>query len=142
MADPAVNGIVVNSRDITVKRKAEVEERMRKNMQALSENSPDLITRLSADGDIAYTNPTIEQYTGLKISEFMNQNLHKISIDNEIITSWRNILSEVILNKTKLHKELHYSSSTLGDRIMQVNAIPEYNENAIESVLVVSHDIT
>ena len=33
--------------------------------------------------------------------------------------------------------------SEMGDRVMQVNAIPEYDENeVIESVLVVSHDIT
>ena len=33
--------------------------------------------------------------------------------------------------------------SEMGDRIMQVNAIPEFDENQkLESVLVVSHDIT
>jgi hypothetical protein len=33
--------------------------------------------------------------------------------------------------------------SEMGKRIMQVNAIPEYDEHRnIESVLVVSHDIT
>jgi serine phosphatase RsbU (regulator of sigma subunit) len=33
--------------------------------------------------------------------------------------------------------------SVIGDRVMQVNAIPEYDEeNALESILMVSHDIT
>ncbi len=38
---------------------------------------------------------------------------------------------------------MEFPSEQLGDRIMQVNAIPEYNEfQEMESVLVVSHDIT
>ncbi len=139
--DPAVRGIVFNARDITLKRKAEIEERMRKNMQALSENSPDLITRISVDGDIAYTNPSIELYTGNKPEEFMNHSLTDLTIGNGIVASWRNILQNVKLSNSKLDFELSYQSP-LGERIMQVNAIPEYNEDSMESVLVVSHDIT
>ncbi|TAD93513.1 MAG: PAS domain S-box protein, partial [Bacteroidetes bacterium] len=40
--DPAINGILINLRDITERREAEREQRLRGQMQALSENSPDL----------------------------------------------------------------------------------------------------
>lgn len=141
LSDRAVGGIILNSRDITVKRKAEMEERMRKNMQALSENSPDLITRLNCDGVITYTNPVIENYTGLKPAEFMNQSLETVSTQNGIVGVWKEILQNVISTENKLHLETNYNSH-LGERVMQINAIPEYNENSLESVLVVSHDIT
>jgi bacterioferritin (cytochrome b1) len=42
----------------------------------------------------------------------------------------------------KVNKEMGFPS-VMGDRVMQVNAIPEYDEeNALESILMVSHDIT
>ena len=58
MSNPAIHGYILNSRDITERRRAEQEQRMRSKMQALSENSPDLITRLEY-GSISYINPII-----------------------------------------------------------------------------------
>jgi PAS domain S-box-containing protein len=141
LSDPAVSGIVLNCRDITLKRKAEVEERMRINMQALSENSPDLITRISSEGEIAYTNPAIETYTGIKPSEFLNHSLDNLTIGNGIVASWKSILKDVKDKNEKFSVELKYAAP-IGERIMQVNVIPEYNDSNMESVLVVSHDIT
>ena len=42
MSNPAIHGFILNSRDITERRRAEQEQRMRSKMQALSENSLDL----------------------------------------------------------------------------------------------------
>jgi PAS domain S-box-containing protein len=139
--DPSVKGIVINARDITVKMRAEQEERMRRNMQALSENSPDLITRISVEGKIAYTNPTIELYAAAKASDFTGKMLDEISTGLEVIKSWKSLLKEVVLKNEKISEEVTYSTGT-GDRIMQINAIPEYNDNVLESVLMVAHDIT
>jgi PAS domain S-box-containing protein len=141
LSDVSVSGIVLNCRDITLKRKAEVEERMRINMQALSENSPDLITRISAEGEIAYTNPAIETYTGIKPDEFLNQTLENLTIRNGIVSSWKNILRDVKEKNEKFSMELKYDAP-MGERIMQVNVIPEFNANNMESVLVGAHDIT
>jgi PAS domain-containing protein len=41
--DPAIGGIIINSRDITERKRAEKEERMKSKMQSLSENSIELI---------------------------------------------------------------------------------------------------
>ena len=141
LGDPSVSGIVFNSRDITVKRKAEIEERMRRNMQALSENSPDLITRISCDGKITYTNPVIELYTGYNPSEFIGQNLSEITIGDTWVYNWESVLEAVNSSSEKISLEVSNSTS-MGNRIMQVNAIPEFNDGVMESVLIVSHDIT
>ncbi|NJO71042.1 MAG: PAS domain S-box protein [Oscillatoriales cyanobacterium RM1_1_9] len=50
LTDKAINGIILNTRDVTERKRAEKEERMKSKMQALSENSLDLIMRLSMHG--------------------------------------------------------------------------------------------
>jgi PAS domain S-box-containing protein len=139
--DPSVKGIVINARDITVKMKAEQEERMRRNMQALSENSPDLITRISVEGKIAYTNPTIEMYTGQKAQEYTGKQLSELTIGNDVVISWMNLLEDVKQSNDTISAEVTYNTPE-GKRVMQLNGIPEYNNNILESVLMVAHDIT
>jgi PAS domain-containing protein len=87
MSNPAIHGYILNSRDITERRRAEQEQRMRSKMQALSENSPDLITRLEAEG-ISYINPVIEEYTGKKPSDFLNRKVKEVDLDLSILDGW------------------------------------------------------
>jgi PAS domain S-box-containing protein len=141
MANPAIHGFILNSRDITERRRAEQETRMRSKMQALSENSPDLITRLENEA-ISYINPVIESYTGKKPSLFLNKKVTESEIDHKIAEGWLRILEEVQNSNKTVATEMDFPSE-LGQRVMQVNAIPEFDENSLlESVLVVSHDIT
>jgi PAS domain S-box-containing protein len=142
LADSAIEGIVVNSRNITERRRAEKEARMRGQMQALSENSPDLITRFNKEGRVFYINPIIESYTGHHKEAFLNKSLEEVGLNEAVINSWTEILRDVVNNQDKIATEMDFPS-VMGNRVMQVNAIPEYNDQSnIESVLVVSHDIT
>lgn len=142
LSDPAINGIVVNTRDITERRRAESEQRMRGQMQALSENSPDLITRINKEGRVFYINPIIETYTGKSKDEYLQKHLSDIDLNQEIIESWRGILDEVRNKNKKISLDVEFPS-IMGKRNMLINAIPEYNDqHNIESVLLVSHDIT
>jgi PAS domain S-box-containing protein len=141
MSNAAIHGYILNSRDITERRRAELEQRMRSKMQALSENSPDLITRLEADS-ISYINPVIESYTGKAPSSFLNRKVDEAELDNQVLQSWLKIVEEVNSTNAKVSTEMDFPSM-LGKRVMQVNAIPEYDDfEKLESVLVVSHDIT
>jgi PAS domain S-box-containing protein len=141
MSNPAIHGYIVNSRDITERRRAEQEQRMRSKMQALSENSPDLITRLE-EGVISYINPVIEHYTGHLPVAFLNKDAKETSLDTSILEQWLKVVEDVNASNDKISTEMTFPS-VLGKRVMQVNAIPEYNESEkLESVLVVSHDIT
>jgi PAS domain S-box-containing protein len=142
LSDPAIQGIILNSRDITEKRRAEREERMKSKMQALSENSPDLITRITKEGEVFYINPMIENYTGHKRTDILNKQLAEIALDDRITEEWAELLQQADDNRMKIKKEIDFPTIA-GDRIMQVNAIPEFDDNdALESVLIVSHDIT
>ncbi len=143
LSDPAIQGIIVNSRDITERRRAEQEERMRTKMQSLSENSPDLISRFDMSNNFFYINPVIENYTGFKPNYFVNKELGSVSLKGGIAEQWMQILEYVKENKNKHNTEIEFSSANMGDRVMQVNAIPEFDDKeALESILMVSHDIT
>jgi PAS domain S-box-containing protein len=142
MQDPIIRGIIVNSRDITERRLAEKETRMRGQMQALSENSPDLITRLNTMGDLFYINPAISEITGLPPDAYLGKNIRQSPLHPVLIQSWLGLIQEAVHKRVMVKHELPYPS-VIGERIMQVNAIPETNELAeVESVLLVSHDIT
>jgi PAS domain S-box-containing protein len=141
MSNQAIHGFILNSRDITERRRAEQEQRMRSKMQALSENSLDLITRLEGES-ISYINPVIEGYTGQKPSFFLNRKVKETELDASVLEGWLKVVEAVNATNEKASTEMDFPS-TMGNRIMQVNAIPEFDEsNKLESVLVVSHDIT
>jgi PAS domain S-box-containing protein len=95
LSDPAVNGLVVNSRDITERRRAEQEQRMRSQMQALSENSPDLITRFNQEGTFFYINPIIESYTGNNPEHYLSKSLEEVALTSSVVAQWQSILKEV-----------------------------------------------
>ncbi|MCG8476381.1 MAG: PAS domain S-box protein [Cytophagales bacterium] len=142
LSNPAIQGLVLNTRDITMRLRAEREERMRSKMQSLSENSLDLITRLDAEGTVFYINPTIKNLTGKPASSYLNKPLKETDIPKSVLNEWDELMEEVVNSGEKITRELDFPALE-GDRIMQVNAIPEFDtEENIESVLVVSHDIT
>jgi PAS domain S-box-containing protein len=141
MSNQAIHGFILNSRDITERRRAELEQRMRSKMQALSENSLDLITRLEGES-ISYINPVIEEYTGKQPADFMNKKVKEADLDPSLLDGWLKIVEEVNVTNEKASAESDFSSE-MGKRVMLINAIPEFDEsNKLESVLVVSHDIT
>jgi PAS domain S-box-containing protein len=141
MSNKVIHGYLLNSRDITERRRAEQEQRMRSKMQALSENSPDLITRLEGES-ISYINPAIEAYTGRAPENFLNRKAKETELDSHILEGWLKIVEQVNATSGKVATEMDFPS-LIGKRVMQVNAIPEFDESdKLESVLVVSHDIT
>ena len=141
--DPAINGILVNSRDITASRIAEKEARMRTQMQALSENSIDIICRVNKVGEFYYINPIVEKYTGLSAKAFLHKRLNDYPL-NEIplVSAWDHVKQDVFRKKISQKQEISLESPT-GKVTLQIQGIPELGEDGKpESVLLVSHDIT
>lgn len=140
--DPAINGIVLNSQDITERKRAEEEERKRGQMQSLSENSPDLILRMDTAGKIYYINPTISRLTPYKPKNIINKNIDDTLINKSIIDDWKSIVAQVSETNKKMNAETDFKTEDI-ELIMNVNAIPEFNdEKELETVLIVCHDIT
>lgn len=141
--DPAINGIILNSQDITARKKAEKEERMKSKMQALSENSLDMIVRLSLGGNFFYMNPVFETITGIPVAEAMNKKITEAGMHEDVVGTYEQIISQVKSTVEKINIEAEFPAADGNVRIMALDAIPEFNEEKeLETILVVAHDIT
>jgi len=145
LEDPSVNGIILNINDITEKHRAEKEERLRTRMQSLSENSLDMIIRFSLDGRFYYANPVVEDYLGKTPAELVNQNIKDSELPEGLAAYFDQAIINMKEHPKKTNNELtipiHAGERSLF-RIMSMDAIPEYSDRELETILIVGHDIT
>ena len=139
--DPAIQGIILNLQDITERKRAEKEERMRSKMQALSENSPDMIIRLNTMGQFFYANPMVDTYLGIPSKDIINETLSSVNLTEPLSEFLKESIKKIKSTKEKIEDDVTFDSK-LGETIMHISAIPEFNENELETILFVSHDIT
>ncbi|MCK4990635.1 MAG: SpoIIE family protein phosphatase, partial [Bacteroidales bacterium] len=120
-------------------------QRLKTRMQALSENSLDLILRISTSGTIYYANPIVEDYTGIAPSSIMNLNLSEVPFKQVFVTLFEEILSSMLRSPVKKNLQVTLPLETGEDkteRILNVDAIPEFQGSELETILIVGHDIT
>ena len=139
--DPAIKGIILNSRDITERVRAEKEERMKSKMQSLSENSVDMIVRLDPEGLFFYANPIVSRFFGVPVDEVVDKNLQEVEMPEVLRESIQNALREVVATQEKWEQEV---SVVRDDEqlILKLLAIPELEEGVLETILLVGHDVT
>jgi len=145
LEDKAIRGFLLNTRDITESVRVEREQRLKTRMQALSENSLDLILRISTSGTIYYANPVVENYTGIAPSSIMNRNRSEVPFKNVFATLLDDILST--MSRSPVKKSLQVSlpmamGELKAERILNVDAIPEFQGTELETILIIGHDIT
>jgi PAS domain S-box-containing protein len=136
----AISGIIFNTRDISLQKLAEKEKRVKGQMQALSENSHDIIIRFDKKAKFLYSNPSSQKFLN---TEKLNNKLLKEVVIDENIKSFFSQQIESINKNTKLINidfDLKKAKSYLN---FQFNIIPEFNEEKeFESILFVGHNIT
>ncbi|MBR8537059.1 PAS domain S-box protein [Carboxylicivirga sediminis] len=140
--DPAIRGIIFNTQDITERKRAEKEERMKSRMQSLSENSPDMIIRINTGGKLVYVNPKVADFIGLPASELVKNRVNELDIDERFRDYMLDSLKQIRAEEKQVISEVEVQAGeqTL---IMEIKAIPEFNEDRdLESVLFVAHDMT
>jgi len=145
LTDPAIEGIILNSTDITERKRAEREERLKSKMQALSENSLDLIIRLNTSGQFFYANPIVTSFMDIDPKELINKTLGDIAISEVLQRYFKETIDTIKSYPNKTSTEITVPATidgTTADRIMSFAAIPEFNENELETILFVGHDIT
>jgi PAS domain S-box-containing protein len=145
LTDPAIEGIIVNSTDITERKRAEREERLKSKMQALSENSLDLIIRLNTAGQFFYANPVVSSFMNMEPKDLINKTLGELHISEVLQQYFKETIENIKSYPNKTSAEITVPAVIDGertDRIMSFAAIPEFNENELETILFVGHDIT
>ena len=143
--DKAIQGIILNTVDRTEHKRAEKEERLRNKMQSLSENSLDVILRMSVEGVFFYANPVLEDYLGIPAKSIINNNVNEVPIFEGLKEYFINTLTIIKENPIKTNTEIEIPVKMVEKttaRIMNFAAIPEMNEGELETILFVGHDIT
>lgn len=140
--DPAIRGLIFNTQDITERKRAEKEERMKSRMQSLSENSPDMIIRMNPIGKLVYVNPAAAEFMGIDNESQVKKRITELEIDQNFIDFIKSTLRNVKHSLAHTISEIEVEVN--GDlRIVEVKAIPELGEEEeLESVLFVVHDVT
>ncbi|NPA67032.1 MAG: PAS domain S-box protein [Chlorobi bacterium] len=140
--NPAINGILFNTRDITERKEAETAKRLSSEMQALSENSPDMIIRMGLDGTFFYANPTTEKFIGISPKSLTGNNINNTDINDSVKQFILSLTNETEKELKEIQKETVFNINN-EKRIVQFNAIPEFDEqNNLNTILFVVHDIT
>ncbi len=140
--NPAINGILFNTRDITERKEAENLKRLSSEMQALSENSSDMIIRIDSDGKIFYANPTTQKFLGIDLNLLIGQFIENVDIEQSVKDFIKSLTAEISIEQKEIQKETVFNIENV-KRIVQFNAIPEFGENNIlNTILFVVHDIT
>ncbi len=143
--NPSIQGIIFNSRDITARVRAEKEERMRSRMQSLSENSLDMIIRFSIDGECYYANPVVRNFLNMPPETMVNKHLSKLNIPQIFADYFEETIKKIKNNPVKQQDEFSVNTNQQDDNFLQIiniNAIPEFNESELETILFIGHDIT
>ena len=74
-------------------------------MQALSENSPDMIVRLNPEGKFFYANPIVERLTGVPRAGLRQKKLSEVQFNPEIIEFFEEGIENVKLTKRREKKQ-------------------------------------
>lgn len=145
LTDTAIEGFVLNTTDITESKRVEKEQRLKTRMQSLSENSLDLILRMSSSGVIYYANPIVEDYTDLAPHTMINRNRSEVPFNRVFSELLGGILTT--MGESPVKKNLQVTlplqmGEYRTERILNVDAIPEFQDNELETILIVGHDVT
>lgn len=143
LSNAAIQGIIFNTRDITVRKIAEKAQRMSGEMQALSENSLDMIARLNPEGKFFYANPVCEKFLGLQKKDILQKQIDEVELIPTVAEFFKKALENVVESQKTFNTETNFPLLSGEECIVQFNAIPEYNkEKELETILFVAHDIT
>ncbi|MGH9050929.1 MAG: sensor domain-containing protein [Acidimicrobiia bacterium] len=141
--DPAVGGIVVNSRDVTDRREAEDELRARqRELSTLVERSPDLIARFDRALRHVYVNPAVTEATGVPGDQMVGRTMREIGAPSELTDIWDPELRRAF--ETATGGEFEYSFRGPGGlRWYHTRMVPEHDDDgAVDRVLVLIRDVT
>jgi PAS domain S-box-containing protein len=119
--------------------------------RTLAENSPDLIARFDRQGRCLYTNPACEefydipqliQFYGLSINDLIKKPDYVIQIDPELMKLSEKQRKNAITTGKSETTVFHYVSPKGKKYWFDTKVMPEFVNNEVVSVLVISRDIT
>jgi PAS domain S-box-containing protein len=142
LAEPAVGAIVVNFRDDTERRQAEValresEERYR----TLVEGVRDVIFALSPEGTITSLNPAFETITGWQRDQWVGQPFERL-VHPEDLPLALELLGRVVRGELRPVNQFRVRIAQGDYRVAEFSATPQLVEGQLIGILGIGRDVT
>ena len=141
--DPVVNGLVVNSRDITDHKSAEEALMLsEQKFKALVHNSNDLIVILDASGVFTYASENAKTFLGYELDELVGKNAFHF-IPQEDLEKVMTEFTKVVDNREKAKGVSHRFLTGSGNWIwLESKGINHLTDPVINGVIINARDVT
>jgi PAS domain S-box-containing protein len=135
--------ILVISRDITLLTRARQKELGRQHdINALVENSPDAIARLSAHGEVLYVNAQLRKWVDGAWPELIGMPMDAVAPLNHQSQLFRELVAQVIQENKATEQEFFLSGLKAAPKVVLIHFVPEVDGQRVVSVLAVGRDIS
>ncbi|MGB7647972.1 MAG: PAS domain S-box protein [Pseudomonas fluorescens] len=145
VADTAGAGsrILVIGRDITLLVRARQKELERQHdINALVENSPDAVARLSAHGYVLYVNARLKEWVGAAAPELTGMRMDAVAPLNNQSQLFCELVAQVIRENKATEQEFRLSGLKTAPKVVLIHFVPEVDGKRVVSVLAVGRDIS
>ncbi len=135
--------VTVSLVDVTAVR-AELEQlrRRARDLEALVENSPDIVARIDRDFRHVFVNRAIEAATGQPRERFLGKDHYELGMPAELVEPWRAVYRRVFDTGQEGRKEFEFETPQ-GTRTYSSRVVPEFGpDGRVETVLSVARDVT
>ena len=112
-------------------------------LAAIIENLPDVITRFDLQQRHLFVSPCIEAITGMPPSAFIGKTNEELGMDALMCARWRAVLDDVIRNGIVRELEFSFFDPQGKEHFFVTRAIPDFDgAGAVESVMTIASDHT
>jgi PAS domain S-box-containing protein len=129
--------------DISERKQAESARSEREQeLEALVENSPDIVSRFDRQFRHLYVNRVITEATGMPASEFIGKTHGELGMPRELQAEWHAVLEDVFVSGKERELDFEFPTPD-GPRFYQSRLVPERApDGGIRTVLNIARDIT
>jgi two-component system, sensor histidine kinase and response regulator len=141
--DPVVAGLVVNSRDISERKRAEEVLRAGKEyFRALIEHAFDIVMILQADGTVMYASPSLERVLGYAPRDFVGQSRFEIIHPDDLPTVIASFQEGVANRTIGLPLEFRLRHCDGSWRVFEATDTNLLDDPAVGGVVINARDVT
>jgi PAS domain S-box-containing protein len=140
--DGSVAAVLAIGRDITEAKR--VERSLRENerdVEALLDNSPDVILRVDSKLRLLFVNSSWTRLTGIPREAALGKTAHELGAQQTIVRLQRRAVQQVLKTGGPVTVEFRYPSAG-GPVNYEVRYIPEFEDGSVSSILLIGRDIT
>lgn len=140
--NPLINGLIINSRDITEKQKNKDDLSNQKNfLDNLVNSTKEIIFTVDKEHHVGIWNNAAERNTGISTNRIIGKKLHDLTIF-ENRSELHSYLNKVFGGQDAVLNEIIANSEIIGKRIWSVSPSLLYSDKEISGIIFVCNDST